>query len=259
MFRTTSSRLRFLSAFSAAALMAGCITVGGGSSSDEDECDSDDDCAGDRICSAGECVWPGSGGTSSGGTSSGGRGGTASGGSAAGGTSGILTACDWYCDVAVPCGDLSRTECEEDCDYFYAQTVACASAFEEMAHCLRPYANDCEGADACTPETNALVSICAGEGECPYTNDGECDEPNICAPGTDADDCNAACESTNDGECDEPEGLDICPEGSDVTDCACFDEPGNTCEWACDGECDESSSLCEAGTDTRDCAAYPPP
>ena len=44
----------------------------------------------------------------------------------------------------------------------------------------------------------------AGEGEgeapaCPYTNDGECDEPSICPPGTDTADC-----SICDGCCTDP-------------------------------------------------------
>ena len=51
---------------------------------------------------------------------------------------------------------------------------------------------------------------------CKHANDGECDEPNICARGTDTNDCANACKYANDGECDEP---NICPRGTDANDC----------------------------------------
>ena len=51
---------------------------------------------------------------------------------------------------------------------------------------------------------------------CKHANDGECDEPNICARGTDTNDCANACQYANDGECDEP---NICPRGTDANDC----------------------------------------
>jgi len=89
---------------------------------------------------------------------------------------------------------------------------------------------------------------------CPYTNDGDCDEPNglgFCAWGTDTADCSNPysnygsgsgyagggysgggtagggggglmnpCPYTNDGDCDEPNGLGYCAWGTDVNDCA---------------------------------------
>jgi len=84
---------------------------------------------------------------------------------------------------------------------------------------------------------------------CPYTNDGDCDEPNglgLCAWGTDVADCANPnsyfgqgsgyagggggggtggglmnpCPYTNDGDCDEPNGLGLCAWGTDVADCA---------------------------------------
>ena len=53
-----------------------------------------------------------------------------------------------------------------------------------------------------------------------------------------------------DGECDEPEGTNLCPEGSDVVDCA----GGGGCPaaWIGDGFCDEPD-LCPPGTDVLDC------
>lgn len=82
---------------------------------------------------------------------------------------------------------------------------------------------------------------------CPYTNDGDCDEPNglnLCAWGTDTADCSnpnsnfgggtgygggaspnpaaagASCPWTNDGDCDEPNGLGLCAWGTDTADCS---------------------------------------
>jgi len=93
----------------------------------------------------------------------------------------------------------------------------------------------------------ALFSVDAAQAQllnpCPYTNDGDCDEPeglNLCAEGTDVADCSnpnanygsGSGHGTNglhnpcpqawlgDGDCDEPEGLGLCAEGTDVADCA---------------------------------------
>ena len=85
---------------------------------------------------------------------------------------------------------------------------------------------------------------------CPYTNDGDCDEPNglgYCAWGTDTADCSNPnsnfgsgsgygsspagggstggglmnpCPYTNDGDCDEPNGLGYCAWGTDTADCS---------------------------------------
>ena len=82
---------------------------------------------------------------------------------------------------------------------------------------------------------------------CPFTNDGDCDEPNglgNCAWGTDVADCaNPSsnygggsgysggggggasyllnpCPHRNDGDCDEPNGLALCDWGTDPEDCA---------------------------------------
>jgi hypothetical protein len=107
---------------------------------------------------------------------------------------------------------------------------------------------------------------------CEFAKDGVCDEPNVCASGTDATDCHRSqrqqpvrsrgddsCRWANDGTCDEP---DVCASGSDATDCAApisSRQPpttprarGNSCEFAFDGTCDEPN-LCAPGTDTADC------
>ncbi|KAH8074826.1 ubiquitin protein ligase [Aureococcus anophagefferens] len=52
---------------------------------------------------------------------------------------------------------------------------------------------------------------------------------------------------TEDGECDEGE---FCAYGTDVADCE--GEGGNSCQYACDGVCDEDDD-CDFGTDNCDC------
>ena len=61
-------------------------------------------------------------------------------------------------------------------------------------------------------------------GTCQWTGDGICDEPALCANGTDSADCSshqsqgaATCAYTNDGVCDEGT---YCTHGTDVADCA---------------------------------------
>lgn len=74
---------------------------------------------------------------------------------------------------------------------------------------------------------------CQNNGNCPYTNDGDCDDgrlgalTNLCDPGTDEADCAdvdpTVCQTTNDGECDDGRpGADfsICAPGTDEADCA---------------------------------------
>lgn len=73
-----------------------------------------------------------------------------------------------------------------------------------------------------------------------------------------------SCELGWEGYCDEPEGLDLCPEGTDATDCATQTASGEvaavdyaaTCEWTNDGVCDEpeGTGICLDGTDPEDCA-----
>lgn len=59
-----------------------------------------------------------------------------------------------------------------------------------------------------------------------------------------------SCEYAFDDECDEP---DLCPRGTDTTDCKKSSERGpNSCEYAYDGVCDEPD-LCRRGTDSADC------
>jgi hypothetical protein len=90
---------------------------------------------------------------------------------------------------------------------------------------------------------------------CPFFNDGVCDEPEgtgRCFEGEDFNDCSPmnGCMLANDGVCDEPEGTGSCAEGTDFNDCA-------GCSRANDGVCDEpeGTGQCADGSDVSDCAA----
>jgi hypothetical protein len=133
------------------------------------------------------------------------------------------------CVAGDPCGWANDDIC--DCSGTYSW-----DANDCSAGC--PYTNDgeCDEPNLCPTGTDTVD--CS---TCPYTNDGECDEPNLCPAGTDTVDC-STCPYTNDGECDEP---NLCPTGTDTVDCS-------TCPYTNDGECDEPN-LCPAGTDTADC------
>jgi hypothetical protein len=159
---------------------------------------------------------------------------------------------------------------------------------------------DCRLGGDCDRGLTCLSNLCVNaEGLCPYADDGFCDEPNICPPGTDPDCCadlkNGVCEEmdsggtcptgsdwhdcgycpaslSNDGFCDEP---DVCPSGTD-NDC-CATRKDGVCEeqskggdcldgsdsydcgycpegWAADGICDEPAD-CPEGSDGADCCA----
>ena len=124
----------------------------------------------------------------------------------------------------------------------------------------------CDQDPTCDSRNNGeLVEIPGDIGipgdSCRWANDGECDEPDLCAPGTDTADCrdsgnlarrNSSCRWANDGECDEP---DLCAPGTDAADCrdsGNLARRNNSCRWANDGECDEPD-LCAPGTDAADC------
>ena len=134
-------------------------------------------------------------------------------------------------------------------------------------------------------QKNSLPTRRHSGDSCQFANDGECDEPNVCAEGTDATDCGTlrsyrrsapapqttarrsddSCQFANDGECDEPSA---CPVGTDATDCGSsrsYRRPAlaprtitrgadDSCQFANDGECDEPNA-CAAGTDATDCGA----
>ncbi len=71
---------------------------------------------------------------------------------------------------------------------------------------------------------------------------------------------NNPCPWTNDGECDEPQGRGVCAPGTDVADCATSGRQDNSCQYAYDGERHDGTvaghitGLCRPGTDTADCS-----
>ncbi|XP_077986455.1 uncharacterized protein LOC144440886 isoform X1 [Glandiceps talaboti] len=88
---------------------------------------------------------------------------------------------------------------------------------------------------------------------CQYANDGMCDVPDYCLPGTDCSDCppfmcaDGSTSIPGHYECD---GDNDCGDDSDEVNCE------NSCNYAYDGVCDEPM-YCEYGTDTDDCSGPP--
>jgi hypothetical protein len=135
--------------------------------------------------------------------------------------------------------------------------------------------------DCCADQGNGICEEVGMGGNCPvgtdvfdcggceYVNDGFCDEPFLCPPGSDKPDCcateeNGICEEVgmggdvprrlrfvrlrrvpvqNDGYCDEPQ---LCPEGTDGDDC-CATEQDGICEEV------DQGGMCPEGTDWIDC------
>ena len=133
-----------------------------------------------------------------------------------------------------------------------------ACGFDQPNSCR--YANDgmCDEPGLCQPGTDTTDCSGArgGANSCRYANDGTCDEPRFCDPGTDAADCSRArsevnsCRYANDGMCDEP---GLCQPGTDTTDCSGARGGANSCRYANDGTCDEPR-FCDPGTDAADCS-----
>jgi hypothetical protein len=89
----------------------------------------------------------------------------------------------------------------------FAQVGDCASEGQAFLSCAanRPASDyECDAAGesdlvdgVCAAQSNAfLTCVLGGAGgagmgaaDCPFTNDGECDEPDICPAGTDTADC----------------------------------------------------------------------
>ena len=104
---------------------------------------------------------------------------------------------------------------------------------------------DCRPDGSCNRGFTCLSDLCVNaQGFCAFANDGYCDEPNICPPGTDPD----CCAALHDGVCEEQSEGGSCPDGSDWFDCGYC-----VATLATDGFCDEPD-LCPPGTDNDCCA-----
>lgn len=133
-----------------------------------------------------------------------------------------LAGCSDVCAKIAPlmCANDSAATCQSECDSLDDQAPNCASQARAFVSCsaARPATDfacsvDGEGelvATACTSESNAFAACVfgglagangggtggtsgggagTGGGTCEFTNDGECDEPDFCPPGTDTADC----------------------------------------------------------------------
>lgn len=100
-------------------------------------------------------------------------------------------------------------DCTTQCTMEASEVEGCKASYEALVACgaARPASDwECDADDeanlkdgVCSSEFDAVVS-CAianagsggsggGGGACPFTEDGECDEPDFCPVGTDSVDC----------------------------------------------------------------------
>ncbi len=142
------------------------------------------------------------------------------------------------------CEGPTDTECVNACIGQAAPEVA--AVYQSVFTCLT--------ASGCDPEDDeCFFEACGEELEALFAACGEVEDDCAENPGPDC------CGFANDGACDEP---DLCAEGTDTTDCTnfpgCDEQPGpDCCNFANDGECDEPD-FCDPGTDTTDCGGGNP-
>ena len=195
-----------------------------------------------------------------------------------------------YCAPGTDCSDCAGQRTDSNDSTTPAATPTCPYEGDGICdvptYC--PEGTDIQDCQTQTPNENngnqddipASSSSVTHPNSCQFANDGYCDEPTYCAPGTDTNDCQAAgntatpnsaqsttptCAYENDGVCDVPS---YCPQGTDVADCSQandWSQPANdsgsqsntgdteACRWAKDGVCDEPT-YCAIGTDTADCS-----
>jgi hypothetical protein len=152
--------------------------------------------------------------------------------------------------------DTYQGEYGEDGDGSSSSTDCYGSCVDS---CLSAGGSSCgaDCSDLCSESSSGSGSGAGNtsSGGCDYTNDGVCDEPegsDVCPEGTDVNDCagSGGCDYTNDGQCDEPEGSGVCPEGTDVNDCAT-----NQCISA-GNDCSGAGDTCCSGTTCVDYGSY---
>lgn len=184
-----------VSLFTLAALFLGCSSGGGGGGSSS-ECSKDADCKGERVCSKGACVDPGTGGTGGG---SGAAGSSGSGGNCAGPGS--------YCSVNGDCcsagdhiGPLGQV-CISDDSSCHA---ACSSNSECSSGCCAGVSGSaygaCGAASLCETSCGAPGASCTVTGDCcssasnaPYGETCLSDDYTCHADCTASSQCNSGC------------------------------------------------------------------
>ena len=118
------------------------------------------------------------------------------------------TACNDICEDPATCDPGTDAT---DCGYEKDEAAALRAEHRRARQEEREKQEQREEPEVAVADGNA----------CDFANDGSCDEPHLCKPGTDTDDCLAeemgdTCHFANDGKCDEPEP---CPKGTDTSDC----------------------------------------
>jgi hypothetical protein len=101
--------------------------------------------------------------------------------------------CDAFCKGLLACseGSLDQPTCEDACSTIvqFVATDACTDATTDLASCFDASSNCTDAADECYAQANAYSAACA---VCASTMDGICDEPTLCATGTDSYDCGSS-------------------------------------------------------------------
>lgn len=101
-----------------------------------------------------------------------------------------------------------------------------------------------------SPSTTSGGEGGSGPGDCAYTNDGECDEPDLCPPGTDTADCTVPPTPCG-AECFQDPGCDEAPPDPSSACTSCVE---NEVEQGADSACVLEASF---GDDcTGDCADF---
>jgi hypothetical protein len=112
------------------------------------------------------------------------------------------------CDGANVDIDDCVAECVDDADN---ADDRCYESYELAAECASEVELDCDDArDDCDDEIEDFADDCDDDFEDTFEE----------MPGFGVTPPTGSCPFTNDGECDEPEGTGICAEGTDVNDCA---------------------------------------
>lgn len=143
--------------------------------------------------------------------------------------------------ASCPCGP--EQACADGLACVYAVCVALDCEAGTLACACLP-GGGCGPDQACN-----AGGLCEHDGLCPYTEDGLCDVPDYCPPGSDVVDC---CATPGDGVCEEASMGGACADGTDMFDCG-------YCVYEADGECDEpeGTGFCPEGSDALDCCATP--
>jgi len=103
-------------------------------------------------------------------------------------------ACGAVCETLVRCGSgmTDQVSCEDSCELVRVAVndSNCDSSVVALGSCFDDNSNCADANSQCGEEASAFSTYCTVA--CPFTDDGECDEPDICPAGSDVNDCAAS-------------------------------------------------------------------